>query len=202
MSKTNTESNTYLDAMVASKYLAAFTDLPNPATGSGTEVSGGGYSRVSLASKFAAAASEAISNNAAIPFPTSTGSQGTIKAVAIMSASSGGTMSRVIPLVSTWKPFAAGATADIFTSYGHSYAADTILVLTGRDLPGGFNEYTEYYVINPTTDTFQLSLTQGGAAVDVTTVGGGYCGALSPRAVTAADITLTIDSGNLTIYEA
>ena len=202
MSKTTTESNTYLDSAVSSKYLAAYTDIPNPATGSGTECTGGSYARVSLASKFAAAASEAVASNASIAFPTSTGSWGTVKALSVMSASSGGTMSRVIPLVSTWKPFVGGATADTVTSYSHGYANDTIVVVSGRDLPGGLNEYTEYYVINQTTDTLQLSLSQGGAAIDLTTDGGGYMGALSSKAVTAADITLTIDSGNLTLYEA
>jgi hypothetical protein len=200
MSKTTSASNTFLDSLTG--YLAAFTDIPNPSTGSGTEVSGGGYARVNLSGKLGTAAGESRASSATISFPPSTGSQGTVEALGIMSASTGGSMSRSMPLVSVWKPFAAGSAADTFTSYGHGFANATVVVVMGRDLPGGTNEYTKYYIINSTTDTFQISASSGGSAIDLSSNGGGYVGALSPKPITASGVTLTIDTGQLTLNEA
>lgn len=47
------------------------------------------------------------------------------------------------------------------------------LTNSGGGLPSGFTASTPYYVIDATTDTFRLSLTRGGAAVDGTTNGTG-----------------------------
>tara|TARA_Y100001938_G_scaffold146981_1_gene227133 strand:- start:1257 stop:1640 length:384 start_codon:yes stop_codon:yes gene_type:complete len=70
-------------------HVALFTSAPNDA-GGGTEVSGNGYARQSMA--FSAASSGSISNSGSVEFPTATGSQGTITHVGLFDASSGGNL--------------------------------------------------------------------------------------------------------------
>lgn len=70
-------------------YLAAFTVAPTGA-GGGTEVSGGGYARVAFTLGAPAGGSE--SNAAQIAFATASANWGTVVAVAIMDAASGGNL--------------------------------------------------------------------------------------------------------------
>lgn len=70
-------------------------------------------------------------------------------------------------------PFTADAGTDTLTCAGHGLAngspqrAQTI----GGVLCPGLTSGTDYYVINRTADTLQLSLTSGGSAVDITGAG-------------------------------
>lgn len=68
---------------------------------------------------------------------------------------------------------------DTFTSVGHGLAnGDILYMVINNDagliflvdkIPGGLTSVTnQYYVVNKTDDTFQLSLTSGGAAIDIT----------------------------------
>lgn len=70
-------------------YAALFTVAPTDA-GGGTEVTGGSYARQSVT--FAAPSSNAVANSGTVTFPQATASWGTIVAVAIMDAASGGNM--------------------------------------------------------------------------------------------------------------
>lgn len=67
------------------------------------------------------------------------------------------------------------ATTDIITSAAHGLSeGDCIWVSnSGGALPTGLSASTDYYVINPTTDTFKLSTVRGGSAVDITAAGTG-----------------------------
>lgn len=66
------------------------------------------------------------------------------------------------------------ATTDTITSAGHGLSNGDVLLLTTSDtLPAGLSADTPYYVINSATDTFQLSTTSGGSAVDITDTGTG-----------------------------
>ena len=67
-------------------YLALFT-TDNTDTGGGTEVSGGAYARQTVA--FTVSGNTA-SNSADVEFPTATANYGTVVAVAVMDASTGG----------------------------------------------------------------------------------------------------------------
>lgn len=69
-------------------YLGLFTAAPGEA-GGGTEVSGNGYARQAVT--FTVSGNNA-SNNAAIEFPTATGSWGTITHAAVFDASTSGNM--------------------------------------------------------------------------------------------------------------
>lgn len=67
------------------------------------------------------------------------------------------------------------ATNDVITSAGHNLSdGDTIWVSnSGGALPAGLTASTTYFVRDRTTDTFKVSLTLGGAAVDITDTGSG-----------------------------
>ena len=69
-------------------YLGLFTAAPGE-SGGGTELSGSGYARQSIT--FTVSGNNA-SNNAAIEFPTASGSWGTITHVAVFDASTSGNM--------------------------------------------------------------------------------------------------------------
>jgi len=69
------------------------------------------------------------------------------------------------------------STNDVLTSAGHGLQnGDIVNFSTDGTLPGGLLDYetdTLYYVIERTDDTFKVSLTSGGSAVDITDAGSG-----------------------------
>ena len=71
------------------KYLALFTAISNGETGSVTELSGDAYARQSVAFTTSGATT---SNNAAVEFPTATGSWGTVTHVGVYDAASSGNL--------------------------------------------------------------------------------------------------------------
>lgn len=85
-------------------YVALYTSAPTDA-GGGTEVSGGSYARQTLTVN--ASASGTTKPSANIDFPIATASWGTITAVGILDASSGGNLLAYSSLV-TSKTIAAG----------------------------------------------------------------------------------------------
>lgn len=80
-------------AVSAGRYLALLEDNPSD-DDTGTELSGGSYARADLASKFPAAttASNTVSNNATIAFPTATANWNTANYWAIYDASTSGNL--------------------------------------------------------------------------------------------------------------
>lgn len=75
-------------------YFALFTVAPSD-SGGGTEVSGGSYARVGVtnnATNFPAASGGAKSNGTAITFPAATAAWGTVVAMGVFDASSGGNL--------------------------------------------------------------------------------------------------------------
>jgi len=70
--------------------------------------------------------------------------------------------------------FTADATTDLLTATAHGLVdgEDMILRSSGA-LPGAFVADTRYFVITSSTNTFQLSATKGGAAVNITSQGTG-----------------------------
>jgi len=78
-------------------YLALFTANPNE-DGSGTEVSGGGYARQSVAFTISG---NTASNTAAVEYPTATANYGTVSHVGIYDASSSGNLIAYAALTSS-----------------------------------------------------------------------------------------------------
>jgi len=71
--------------------------------------------------------------------------------------------------------FTANATTDIITSNSHGLNNGDLVQLTnsGGALPAGLTTATNYYVLSSTTNTFQLSTTIDGSAVNITDAGTG-----------------------------
>jgi len=90
----------------ATKYVGLFTAAPGEA-GGGTELSGSAYARQTMAFT---TSGNTTSNNAAVEFPTATGSWGTVTHVGIFDASSSGNLMAYATL-SASKAIASG---DVF----------------------------------------------------------------------------------------
>jgi hypothetical protein len=73
----------------ATVYVALYTTDPTDAD-TGTEVSGNGYARQSVA--FSSPSNGATSNSGAVEFPQATGSWGTVAYIGLRDASSGGNL--------------------------------------------------------------------------------------------------------------
>ncbi len=61
------------------------------------------------------------------------------------------------------------ASTDILTSVGHGQVANTAIYFNSLTGGSGLAVGTQYFIINPTANTFQVSLSSGGAAVNFTT---------------------------------
>jgi hypothetical protein len=74
---------------------------------------------------------------------------------------------------------ASGAT---LTANGHGLNdGESVTLKTTGTLPAGLSASTEYFVVNATTNTLQLSLTQGGSAITTTSAGSGTHSLISGR---------------------
>jgi hypothetical protein len=85
---------------------------------------------------------------------------------------------------------------DVLDSPAHGFAdGDQVVVWAGlgAGLPAPLAEGTIYFVVNSTTDTLQLSLTSGGAAINLTTIGDGDLQQIIPETF-AAQGQYTVDS--------
>ena len=89
------------------KYLALFTAISDGEAGSVTELSGSAYASQSVAFT---TSGHTTSNNAAVEFPTATGSWGTVTHVGVYDASSSGNLMAYATLSSS----KAIATGDVF----------------------------------------------------------------------------------------
>ena len=89
------------------KYLALFTAIADGEAGSVTELSGNAYARQTVAFT---TSGNTTSNNAAVEFPTATGSWGTVTHVGVYDASSSGNLMAYATLSSS----KAIATGDVF----------------------------------------------------------------------------------------
>lgn len=74
----------------------------------------------------------------------------------------------------TGQTFTVNASTDVVTANSHGFSNGYhVLVDSTVTLPGGLSKQVIYYVINVTTNTFQLSTTSGGSAVNITDTGTG-----------------------------
>lgn len=100
MAKSVIYANEILDSLFgsgspATLYVALYTSAPNPDGTGGTEVVGGSYARAAVTNNdtnFPDAVNGEKSNAVAINFATATANWGTVQAVGIKSAATGGTL--------------------------------------------------------------------------------------------------------------
>lgn len=179
-------------------YLGLYTTAPTDA-GGGTEVSGGSYARVAAGGFFGSAVSGASANTSDIEFAQATANWGTVKAFGVFDTSSGGNLMLWGYLIQTRFNFTA-AVDDTIAAPGHTLVNGDAVIVEGASLPTGLTEGTTYYVINAATNTLKLSLTVGGAAVDITAVGSGTVGKLVPKTIESGDKAIFY-TGSLTFTE-
>lgn len=198
-----------LDESIAAgiKFVGIFT-ASDPGTGttfSGTEATGGTPAYARQAVTFGAAASGQKSNTGAITFDVPAGTYGFIGYFNTVTGNAVGNYLGYGPINGTVKGFAtvdsAGVTANAIQSAAHGLVnTDRVMVFNvfAESVPAGLTEGTLYFVVGATTDTFQVSLTSGGAAVDITGQGEMYFQKVIPE-VFASQGQITIAAGQLVL---
>lgn len=152
----------------ATTHLSAHSAYPGDSGAS--ELSGGPYARkpITWAAISGTPPSFDLSANIDIDCPAGT----TAKWVGGWTALTAGTFKTFAPVGSTLRGVATiQASDDIFRSDAHGLPNDRRVVfytVANETLPTGLTEGLDYFVINQTADTFQVSTTQGGAAVNFT----------------------------------
>jgi hypothetical protein len=188
-------------------HVAAWT-LTDPGTGTnatGTEATGGSPAYARQAITWGAAAAEIKQNTNTITIDVPAGTYGFF---CWFNASTGntGNFRGYAPINGTVRGFATVDTVltnDQFLSPGHGLAnTDRVMLynVLGTTLVTGVSEGTVYFAVNVATDTFKVSLTSGGAAVDLTAVAGGeaYFEKVIPETF-ASQGQLTIAAAALTL---
>lgn len=173
----------------------------HPGETGANELTGGSYARQSVA--FAAAASGLAANTALEQWDLTGVTGATVFFAVEWDAVSGGNPLWAVPLGPAGSVVAAtfvGANAgDVCTSFAHGFIdTDRVYVkrASGSALPTGYAEDTLYFVVGATTDTFQLSLTSGGAAIVITADGEGIAVRANGKPFTPGDL-LQIGVGDL-----
>lgn len=179
--------------------------LTDPGTGTNAaagEAAGGSYARVAVT--LGAAASGLKSNSGALTIEVPAGTYGFLTLFNHISANSGNYRGYV-PINGTVRGFgtvdSAGVTADAIQSAAHGLVdTDRVMVLNvnGESLPAGLTEGTIYFVVTAATDTFEVSLTSGGASVNITGQGELYFQKVTPE-VFAAPGQITVAIGALVL---
>ncbi len=168
----------------------------HPGETGANELAGGSYARQTTA--FDASAAGVSQNTAAETFTNITGAPNEVGYLGFFDASTAGNFLWYAPLSGTPNTFTALDTGDVFLSHGHGLSnGDRIFVTAwpGSALPTGAAEATDYFIVGVSGDTFQISLTQGGAAVTLTADGEGIAYTVDYRAFTNGD-NFTVAAGN------
>jgi hypothetical protein len=151
--------------------------LTDPGTGSTAnagEATGGSPAYARQAVTWSAASSGQKSNSNALTFDVP---PGTYAFLTFWNSAGPGTTGYLgwAPINGSVKGFgavdSAGVTADAIQSAAHGLVDnDRVMVFNvfSESLPAGLVEGTIYHVVSATTDTFELSATQGGASVNLT----------------------------------
>jgi hypothetical protein len=203
-----------LDESIAAgvKYIGVFT-LADPGTGTdytGTEASGGSPAYARQAVTWGAAASGQKLNTGTLSFDVAAGTYGFFGMFNAVSGNTGNYLG-YLPFsgnpATAVKGFAtvdaAGVTSDTITSSAHGLNnGDRVVVYNvfAETLPAGLTEGTIYFVVGATTDTFQVSTTSGGSAVNITGIGEMYFAETIPEVfagqgvITVAASALILDA--------
>jgi len=177
----------------------------SPGETGANEVAGGSYARQLVAAAGWTAAAGGLSDNLnAITFGGMPAGEvqavGLWDAVAAGNFLAGGWLSTVKGVFT-----AADIATDLLASPVHGLAANDRVAVEAEDagtLPTGLNDTTLYHVIATglTADAFKVSATQGGAAVDITTVGSGKWRKVVPKTIPAGETAL-FNAGDLDVRQ-
>lgn len=172
--------------LVSPLYMALFTTTVDDG-GAGTEITGAGYLR--QATTFSGSVNGLNTNDTEIVFTSDPEDApwGEIIGTGLFTESTGGNLILKSILGSIVGPFVALAATDVVTCPGHGLQNGDRIVMNGEYMPGGIAEDTLYFVRDVTADTFKLAGTAGGAALDITTSGGGLVKKLSAKSIQPGD---------------
>lgn len=181
------------------------TDPGTGTTANAGEATGGSPAYARQAVVWGAAASGLKTNTGALTFDVPSGTYGFLT---FWNASSGNTTNYrgYAPINGSVKGFFSVDTTltnDQFLSVGHGLADGDRVILYNvfaEALPTGVTEGVVYFVVSSTANTFKVSTTSGGAAVDVTATGGGegYFQKVIPETF-ASQGQITVAVGALTL---
>jgi hypothetical protein len=154
------------------------TDPGTGANANATEATGGSPAYARLAVSWGTAASGQRSNSGALAFDVPAGTYGYLS---FWNALTGNTSNFLGygPINGSVKGFASVDTTltnDQLFSVAHGLVDTDRVILYNvfaETLPTGLTEGTVYFVVSSATNTFKVSATSGGTAVDITAVGGG-----------------------------
>jgi hypothetical protein len=155
--------------------------LADPGTGTNAnagEATGGSPAYARLPVTWAAASGGQRANSGALAFDVPAGTYGYLTFWNAISGNTGNFLGYG-PINGSVKGFAStdtNLTNDQLFSVAHGLVDTDRVILYNvfaETLPTGLAEGTVYFVVSSTTNTFKVSLTSGGAAVDITAVGGG-----------------------------
>lgn len=148
------------------------------ATAAATEATGGTPAYARQAATWAAASSGTKSNSGTFTFDVPAGTYGFLTFWNTTTGNTGTEYRGYAPLNGSVKGFgtvdAAGVTSNTITSAGHGLVnTDRVICFNtfAETIPAGITEGAAYFVVGATTDTFQIALTSGGSAVDLTAIG-------------------------------
>jgi hypothetical protein len=192
----------------ANFYAALHTAWPGRAgTQATSEASYGNYARVAIprtSAGFTVSGTDGgvtLAANRSFPASSATGNNQYCPFFSIGRAASGAgmilEMGCLVKSGTTARPFTAVTTNNLVTCVGHGAVANDRVVFFqsgSAALPTGITEGTVYYVIagNLTTDTLNVSATQGGASITVSGAGVGIMMVLDgPTVGNAYTVTLT-----------
>lgn len=206
--------NILLDALdetatLGIKFVGIHLSSGDPGTGTnaaGTEATGGSPAYARQAVTFGAASGGTKSNTGALTFDVPAGTYCYFSMFDHITANTGN-YKGYIPFggASTVKGFASSDVIanDKFWSAGHGLANTNQVIVYNvfaESLPTGtgLTEGSLLFVVGATTDSFQLSLTSGGAAIDVTAPGEFYFQKVVPE-VFASQGQITVAIGALVL---
>lgn len=191
------------------KFIGVHASSGDPGTSTnaaGTEATGGSPAYARQAVTFGAAASGQKSNSATLTFDVPAGTYAYFSMFDHVTANTGN-YKGYVPFggASTVKGFAASDVIanDKFFSAGHGLSnTQTVIIYNvfAESLPTGtgLTEGSLLFVVGATTDTFQLALTSGGAAIDVTAPGEFYFQKVVPETF-ASQGQITVAIGALVL---
>jgi hypothetical protein len=175
------------------------------ATAAATEATGGSPAYIRQAVTWGAAASGQKTNTGALTFDVPAGTYGFLTFWNTQTLNSGTQYRGYAPINGSVKGFgevaASDVTNDTVTSSGHGLAnADRVILFNvfAESIPTGIIEGAVYFVVGAATDTFQIALTSGGAAVNLTAQGEVYWQKVIPE-VFASQGQITVAASALTL---
>ena len=163
------------------------------------ELSGGSYARLAITWGSASGSSKSLTGT---PYTLNVPASSTVAFIGFWDAVSSGNFSGMFPNGgASVYTFSAPTSTSTLLAPGSSYSANQTVVVfptAGSVLPTGLTGGAIYYVKSPSSDSFQLSATNGGSAITLTGDGSGIVQAITAEAYVGAG-TFPVSSGSVSL---